>query len=112
MSLGLFASCAETYPFLWSWCDSIASLCTQNMSFSCFHILNCLQVLETRAELDSLEEIANCPMVARRAKKYSAFFEAAPEMLQSTRSVADFETRLVDLLFPEATYLHCLAMAH
>lgn len=77
-----------------------------------FAIFDCLQVLETRAELDSLEELANCPMVARRAEKYSAFFAAAPEMLQSTRSVADFERRLVELLFPEATYLHCLAIAH
>ena len=75
-------------------------------------IFSRLQVLETRAELDSLEEIATCPMIARRAEKYSAFFAAAPEMLQSTRSVADFEIRLVELLFPEATYLHCLARAH
>ena len=69
----------------------------------------CAQVLETRAELDSLEEIANCPMVAMRIDRYSAFLTAAPEMLQSTRSVADFEARLVELLFPEAPYLCCLA---
>ena len=69
----------------------------------------CLQVLEARAELDSLEEIARCPMVAMRIHKYSPFFTAAPDMLQSTRTVADFEAHLVEVLFPEAPYLHCLA---
>ncbi len=68
-----------------------------------------MQVLETRAELDSLEEIANCPMVAMRIEKYSPFLTAAPEMLQSTRSVAEFEARLVDLLFPEVPLLQCIA---
>lgn len=68
-----------------------------------------MQVLETRAELDSLEEIANCPMVAMRIESYSRFLTAAPEMLQSTRSVAEFEARLVDLLFPEVPLLQCLA---
>lgn len=68
-----------------------------------------LQVLETRAELDSLEEIAKCPMVAMRIARYSAFLTAAPQILQSTRSVAEFEARLMGLLFPEAPYLDCLA---
>ena len=67
-----------------------------------------LQVLETRAELDSLEEIANCPMVIMRIAKYSPFLAAAPEMLQSTRSVAEFEARLVELLFPEVPLLQYL----
>jgi hypothetical protein len=29
--------------------------------------------------------------------------------LQSTRSVAEFAARLVDLLFPDAPFLQCLA---
>ncbi len=48
-------------------------------------------------------------MIAMRIHRYSPFFTAAPDMLQSTHSVADFEAHLVGVLFPEAPYLHCLA---
>jgi hypothetical protein len=63
------------------------------------------QVLETRAELDSLDEIARCPLVATRRAAYSSFFAAAPELLQSASSVPLFERELVQLLFPDAQFL-------
>jgi len=64
-----------------------------------------LQVLETRAELDSLEEIARCPLVAARADHFRGFLEAAPQLLQPATSVAHFQRELVHLLFPDAPFL-------
>ena len=62
-------------------------------------------MLEARAELDSLEEIQRCPLVAARAGRYTSFFAAAPQLLHAPRSVAAFERALVGLLFPEAPLL-------
>ncbi len=65
----------------------------------------CAQVLEARAELDSLEEIARCPLVAARADQYRGFFAAAPQLLQPSVSVRRFQRELVQLLFPDAPFL-------
>ena len=69
------------------------------------------QVLETRAELDSLEEIAQCPLVAARTDALDAFFTAAPQLLHSSASAAAFAVQLVDLLFPELPQLGVWAAA-
>ena len=63
------------------------------------------QVLEARAELDSLEEIARCPLVAARADQYRSFFAAAPQLLQPAASVRHFQRALVQLLFPDAPFI-------
>ena len=63
------------------------------------------QVLQTRAELDSLDEIARCPLVAARSDSLAVFFAAAPQLLHSSASVAAFAEQLVDLLFPELPQL-------
>jgi hypothetical protein len=70
-------------------------------------------VLEARAELDSLEEIQRCPLVAARPGAYGSFFAAAPQLLHHSPrgSVAAFERALVGLLFPELPQLAAWAHA-
>ncbi len=64
-------------------------------------------MLETRAELDSLEEIARCPLVAARADDFRSFFAAAPQLLRSAAAggVQQFQRDLVQLMFPDAPFL-------
>ena len=66
-----------------------------------------VQVLETRAELDSLEEIERCPMVAARADDFLSFFAAAPQLLRPAApgGVQQFQRDLVRLLFPDTPFL-------
>lgn len=73
--------------------------------FTCGGCARELQVLETRAELDSLEEIAQCPLVAARADHFRGFLAAAPQLLQPAASVAHFQRELVHLLFPDVPFL-------
>lgn len=98
--IGTFISCQNAW--------------TNLLNFPCLFLLGgyrvrfwhpCAQVLETRAELDSLDEIARCPLVAPRRDAYSDFFAATPQLLQSTASVPHFERELVQLLFPEELFL-------
>ncbi|BDA40960.1 hypothetical protein COCOBI_01-6140 [Coccomyxa sp. Obi] len=71
------------------------------------------QVLETRAELDSLEEIARCPLVAARADDFRSFFAAAPQLLRPAAAggVQQFQRELVQLLFPDSPFLCAWACA-
>ena len=66
------------------------------------------QVLEAREELDSLEELAACPLVAANPRHYAAFFREAPCLLAPGTGLAAFQARLQELLLPE--YPHLLAV--
>ncbi|KAK9806258.1 hypothetical protein WJX72_007513 [[Myrmecia] bisecta] len=67
------------------------------------------QVVEARAELDSLEEILHSPLLASRPDRYANFFASAGRLLQPSTSVEVFESELQALLFPNAPYLHRLS---
>lgn len=67
-----------------------------------------LQLIQTRSELDALEEILASPEVNRNMARWRPFFAAVPKLLSPETSVADFRRQLVATLFPRSA---CLNMA-
>ena len=64
-----------------------------------------MQVMEAQAELDSLDEVAACPLVQAHAPKFAVFFAAAPNLLRPSTSVEQFAVDLTGLLFPDQAYI-------
>ncbi len=62
-------------------------------------------MLEARAELDSLEELMMCPLVAANPRPYADFFASAPALLAPATTPERFQAELVALLFPALPYL-------
>ena len=85
-SVGFIAiwPCRDTALYEGYCADRSACLCIQKGLLSRYLLQSLTACRSWRLVLssNSLEELANCPMVARRADRYSAFFAAAPEMLQ------------------------------
>ena len=64
------------------------------------------QLIQTRSELDALEEILASPTVARNMERWTPFFAAVPRLLSPETSAADFRAQLVETLFPDTPYLN------
>lgn len=67
--------------------------------------MHCTQVLDTREELDSLEELAASPLIACNPAPYLAFFHAAPSLLAPGTTLAAFQRLLLELLLPDEHHL-------
>lgn len=73
------------------------------------HLLRELDtVLEARSELDTLEQLAGCPLVATRGDRFRAFFQLVPELLSSGTTTPTFQLRLRQLLGPPSRLLPLL----
>ena len=59
------------------------------------------QVLNAREELDTLDELAACPLIARDLAPYTPFFLGAGSLLALGTPLAVFQTRLQELLLPD-----------
>ena len=64
------------------------------------------QLIQTRSELDALEEILASPTVVRNMERWTPFFAAVPRLLSPETSAADFRAQLVKTLFPDLPYLN------
>jgi hypothetical protein len=58
------------------------------------------RVLEARSELDTLEALAACPLLAQRPQRAQAFLHEAPLLLSPATTLDAFGARLQQLLFP------------
>jgi len=71
-----------------------------------------LQVLEARSELDTLESVAACPLLAaaqaRHPGRYQRFLSEAPQLLSPATGVEAFHRRLQQLLFDSERQLAAL----
>lgn len=56
------------------------------------------QVLEARSELDSLDALASCPLLAAHPQRYHPFLQGAPLLLAPATDVGSFGARLHALL--------------
>ena len=59
------------------------------------------RVLEARSELDSLEGLAACPLLAQRPQRAQRFLHEAPLLLSPATTLDAFGARLQQLLFPQ-----------
>jgi hypothetical protein len=59
------------------------------------------RVLEARSELDSLEALAACPLLAQRPQRAQRFLHEAPLLLSPATTLDAFGARLQQLLFPQ-----------
>jgi hypothetical protein len=57
-------------------------------------------VLDAREELDTLDELAACPLIARNLAPYTPFFLGAGSLLTLGTPLAVFQARLQELLLP------------
>ena len=69
------------------------------------------QVLEARSELDTLDVLAACPLLAAHPGRFQAFLGEAPQLLAAATSVAAFQVRLQQLLFARERQLLVAALA-
>ncbi len=60
-----------------------------------------MKVLETRSELDLLDSLAQCPLVAANPAPYTPFLTAVPRLLVATTGVGAFQAQLAALLLAE-----------
>lgn len=55
-------------------------------------------MLDARSELDLLEALAKCPLLACNPAPYTPFLEAAPRLLEGSSGVPGFQAQLAAVL--------------